>query len=89
MSTQGENTGLQVSSYVEIDHAKLGRHFFDWNSEEQAAFLHGVHLGRVNLGGYGHMQVNYIVESAKEAGTLNEIRGFVELLHEYFKEADA
>ncbi len=89
MTAQDEHTGLQISNSIEIDHAKLGRHFFDWNGHEQAAFLFGARLGHIDLGGYGHLQLRFIVEAATEAGIATEIRDFVELLHEHFKDYSA
>lgn len=85
----GSGKSITVKTEVEIDHWELGRHFFDWNSDEQASFLHGACVGWGDLGGYGHLQVKYIVDSATVADTADQIREFVGLLHEYFKDDDA
>lgn len=80
---------IEVETSTKINHWALGHHFFDWNSEEQALFLHGAKCGRDDLGSYGHLQVKYIVDSAIEADTADQIRDFINLLHEYSKEDDA
>ena len=81
---------IEVTTSTTINHWELGRDFFEWNNEEQAIFLHGAKCGHDDLGAWGHMQLSYIVDAAKEAGTLDQVREFIELLREYFKEeADA
>lgn len=79
---------IEVKTEAVINHGALGRQFFEWDNHEQARFLHGMTLGLDALGGYGHLQINYIVESAEERDLSDGIRRLVSILHEYFKEAD-
>ena len=76
---------ITVQTTVEIDHWDLGRLFAEWDNVEQASFLHGATVGFGGLGGWGHMQVKYIVDAATADGTQDEVHRFLELLHEYFK----
>ena len=76
---------ITVQTAVEIDHWELGLLFAEWDNVEQAGFLHGATVGFSDLGGWGHMQLSYIVDAAKADGTQDEVQRFLELLHEYFK----
>jgi hypothetical protein len=77
---------ITVETTVEIEHWELGRLFAEWSNEEQARFLYGATVGFADLGGWGHMQLKYIVDAAKADGTQPEVLLFLELLREYFKD---
>ena len=75
---------IEVSTSTTINHWELGHHFFDWDNVEQARFLHGMTAGLDDLGGYGHLQVGYIVDAAIADDAEVRIRRLVDILHEYF-----
>jgi len=76
---------IEVTTSTTINHWHLGRQFFDWDNVEQARFLHGMTIGHEDLGGYGHLQINYIVDAAKADGTEDATRRLVDILHDYFQ----
>jgi hypothetical protein len=79
------SAGIGVKTEVVIDHWELGKAAADWNNVEQGQFLHGMANGIADLKGAGHMQVHYIVQGLP-AEHLRDVRHFVELLADYFKE---
>lgn len=78
---------IDVTTEVTINHWELGKDSAEWNSVEQGEFLHGMATGFSDLGGSGHMQLMYIVQSIPEP-QLRDVRHFVELLADYFKEPE-
>jgi len=78
-------TAIEVTTRTKINHWELGKETAEWNSTEQGEFLHGMAAGFSDLKGAGHLQINYVVQSIPEQ-QLREVRRFVELLAEYFKD---
>lgn len=79
------SAGIGVKTEVVIDHWELGKDAAEWNSDEQGMFLHGMATGFDDLRGAGHMQLHYVVQGLQPEA-LSDVRRFVELLANYFKE---
>lgn len=76
---------IDVTTEVTINHWELGKAAADWNSDEQGMFLHGMTTGLDDLRGAGHIQLHYVVQGLQPEA-LSDVRRFVELLANYFKE---
>lgn len=76
---------IEVKTEVTIGHWELGKDAAEWNSDEQGMFLHGMATGFDDLRGAGHMQLHYVVQGLQPEA-LSDVRRFVELLANYFKE---
>lgn len=76
---------IDVTTEVTINQWELGKDAAGWNSDEQGMFLHGMATGFADLRGAGHMQLHYVVQGLPEEA-LRDVRHFVELLADYFKD---
>jgi len=76
---------IEVKTEVTVNHWELGKDAAGWNSDEQGMFLHGMATGFDDLRGAGHMQLHYVVQGLQPVA-LSDVRRFVELLANYFKE---
>jgi len=78
---------MKITSTVEIDHAELGAEVWEWDSEQQAAFLASLAKTFSDNGGKSHFQVHYIAdELRKTPADLVAVRWLNDLLTEYLKE---
>lgn len=77
--------GVEVKTDVSLDHWTLGKEFAEWDSDEQAHFLHGMATGFSELGASGHIQLHFVLEKLKEAegSFLDNVQHFVEQLNEH------
>jgi hypothetical protein len=78
---------IEITSTVKIDHAELGAEVWEWDSEQQAAFLASLAKTFSANGGKSHFQVHYIVdELRKTPADINAVRWLNDLLTDYLKE---
>jgi hypothetical protein len=77
---------IEVTTETKINHWELGRLFWQWDSEQQAHFLHGMAIGYSEVGGLGpHFQM-HAIPGHLEGVFLRDTQDLLAQFHEYFKD---
>lgn len=85
LNTHNTKPGITVTNEVAIDHAILGYEAWEWDAEQQAAFLAAFATELRNApGGAGIMQIHHLdAELRKDPNDLEAVRWLNEHLTEY------
>lgn len=77
-------SAIEVTTQTTINHRELGADVWEWDADQQAAFLVGFAKSFSTDAGHGLFQIHYISEELrKEHGDLSAVRWLVERLSEY------
>lgn len=80
-------SAFDVTTKVTINHSELGANVWEWDAEQQAAFLVGFAKSFRSEAGHGLFQIHYIAnELNSEASDIEAVRWLNDRLTEYLKE---
>jgi hypothetical protein len=77
-------SAIEVTATTKINHAELGAEVWEWDADQQAAFLAAFATAFSKESGVGIMQIHYIAEELrKNRYNLEAVRWLAERLSEY------